>query len=77
MIIPLSKLKSHPLNQEIYRLSSIEELSSSIKEMGLLEPLVIDKKNQVISGNRRLEAIRRVGLKKVEVKRVAQGKNVR
>ena len=39
--------------------------------MGLLEPLVIDKKNQVISGNRRLEAIRRVGLKKVEVKRVS------
>lgn len=38
--------------------------------MGLLEPLVVDKKNQVISGNRRLEAIRKLGLKKVEVKRV-------
>ena len=70
MEILVNKLKHHPLNKEIYRLSSIEELSSSIKEMGLLEPLVIDKKNQVISGNRRLEAIRRVGLKKVEVKRV-------
>lgn len=70
MKILVNKLKHHPLNKDIYELSSIDELSKSIKEMGLLEPLVIDKKNQVISGNRRLEAIRKLGLKKVEVKRV-------
>ena len=70
MKILVNKLKHHPLNKDIYTLSSIDELSMSIKEMGLLEPLVIDKKNQVISGNRRLEAIRKLGLKKIEVKRV-------
>ena len=59
MKILVNKLKHHPLNKDIYTLSSIDELSMSIKEMGLLEPLVIDKKNQVISGNRRLEAIRK------------------
>lgn len=70
MKVLVNKLKHHPLNKDIYKLSSIDELSLSIKEMGLLEPLVVDKKNQVISGNRRLEAIRKLGLKKVEVKRV-------
>ena len=53
MKVLVNKLKHHPLNKDIYKLSSIDELSMSIKEMGLLEPLVVDKKNQVISGNRR------------------------
>ena len=68
MKILVSKLKHHPKNKDIYKLSAIDELVSSIKEMGLLEPLVVDEKNQVISGNRRLEAVRKLGLKEVEIK---------
>ena len=70
MKILVSKLKHHPKNKDIYKLSAIDELVSSIKEMGLLEPLVVDEKNQVISGNRRLEAVRKLGLKEVEIKRI-------
>ena len=55
MEILVSKLKHHPLNKEIYTLSSIGDLVESIREVGLLEGLVVDQKNQVISGNRRLE----------------------
>ena len=60
MIVPVSKLRSHPKNQEIYSLSNIEDLENSISSLGLLERLVIDDDFQVISGNRRLVAIDRI-----------------
>jgi len=61
MKVLVSKLKHHPKNKEIYNLSSIEELMDSILEFGLLQPLVINQDNQVISGNRRFESIKRLG----------------
>ena len=70
MKISISKLSHHPMNKEIYSLSSIDDLVASIDEIGLLEALVIDNKNRVISGNRRLECIRRLKWRTVEVKRV-------
>jgi site-specific DNA-methyltransferase (adenine-specific) len=67
MKVPVSKLKHHPKNKEIYNLSSIEELMDSITEFGLLQPLVVNQNNQIISGNRRFESIKRLGWKNVEV----------
>jgi len=67
MKIEVSKLKHHPKNKEIYNLSSIEELMESISEVGLLQPLVIDQHNQIISGNRRYESVKRLGWTEVEV----------
>ena len=71
MIVPVSKLRSHSKNQEIYSLSNIEDLENSISSLGLLERLVIDDDFQVISGNRRLVAIQNLGWKKVECEKVA------
>ena len=70
MIVPVSKLKSHPKNQEIYSISNIEDLEISISSLGLLEKLVIDHDFQVISGNRRLMAIQNLGWKEVECEKV-------
>ncbi len=67
MEVKVSELKHHPKNKEIYDLSSIEDLMRSISDVGLLQPLVIDPLNQVISGNRRLESIKRLGWEKVSV----------
>jgi len=67
MKLKVSKLQHHPKNKEIYNLSSIEELMESISELGLLQPLVIDQHNQIISGNRRFESIKRLDWKEVEV----------
>ena len=67
MKVKVSSLKHHPKNKEIYTLSSIEELMDSISEVGLLQPLIIDSRNQVISGNRRFESIKRLGWEEVEV----------
>ncbi|MDB4186301.1 DNA modification methylase [Flavobacteriaceae bacterium] len=75
MKVKVSSLKHHPKNKEIYSLSSIEELMESISEVGLLQPLIIDSRNQVISGNRRFESIKRLGWNEVEVevKEVKEG----
>ena len=67
MKIPVSLLHHHPLNEQHYNLSDIDTLTNSIKEVGLLEPLVVNKKNEVISGNRRLEALRKLRYKEVDV----------
>ena len=67
MKVKVSSLKHHPKNKEIYTLSSIEELMESISEVGLLQPLIIDSRNQVISGNRRFESIKRLGWEEVQV----------
>lgn len=67
MKVNISKLSHHPKNQEIYDLSSIEELMDSISEVGLLQPLIIDQHHQIISGNRRFESIKRLGWEEVEV----------
>ena len=74
MEIQVSKLKHHPLNQEVYSLSDIDDLVESISEVGLLQPLVIDQHHQVISGNRRLCAIRKLRWKKVNVEKVKVSK---
>ena len=75
MKVKVSSLKHHPKNKEIYTLSSIEELMESISEVGLLQPLIIDSRNQVISGNRRFESVKRLGWEevRVEVKEVKEG----
>ena len=67
MKVPITKLSHHPKNEDIYQLSDIEDLMESISEVGLLQPLVINKKYQVLSGNRRFESIKRLGWKEVEV----------
>ena len=67
MKVKVSSLKHHPKNKEIYTLSSIDELMESISEVGLLQPLIIDSRHQVISGNRRFESIKRLEWEEVEV----------
>lgn len=70
MKVKVSKLTHHPLNKRIYSLSGIESLMESIQQVGLLEPPTIDQHFQVVSGNRRFEAIKRLGLKEVEVHQI-------
>ena len=66
MKVKVSKLKPHPKNQDIYNLSSIDDLTESIIEYGLLEKIVIDKSYRVISGHRRLQAIKILEWKTVD-----------
>ena len=49
-------------------LGELGELMASIQQYGLLHPIVIDDKRRLIAGHRRLEASRRLGKKRIEVK---------
>ena len=53
--------------ETIYKLSNIDDLVVSIDEVGLLQPLVVNQQYQVISGHRRLEAVRQLGWSEVDV----------
>lgn len=70
MKFSVTDLKHHPSNQEIYELSGIQDLMDSIEQVGLLQPLIINSRNEVISGNRRLLAIQQLGWEEVDVEEV-------
>ena len=67
MKLPLDQIHSHPLNETIYDLSNIDDLVVSIGEVGLLTPVVVNQQYQLISGHRRIEAVRRLGWDEVDV----------
>lgn len=70
--IPLEELRPHPSN--FFRQSEpeeIKELAASIKENGLIHPLVVrpvEGGYEIISGHRRKEALEYLGVKEVEAK---------
>ena len=72
--INVSSIKPHPQNDKIYDTKGktfrdgIESLKLSISKMGLLEPLVVNKKNVLLSGHRRFTALKELGIKKCEVR---------
>jgi ParB family chromosome partitioning protein len=49
------------------RLGDIGSLAESIKEVGLLHPIVVRPDERLIAGERRLEACKRLGWKAVPV----------
>jgi ParB family chromosome partitioning protein len=48
-------------------MGDIPALAESMKQFGLLSPLVINKKNELLAGGRRLEAARYLGWKTINV----------
>lgn len=58
----LSELKEHPDNNQIYSPTDLKELKESISKYGQLEPLVITKDKVIISGHRRFNAMKELGL---------------
>ena len=66
MQIDTSSLKPHPLNSKIYSNGNTIDLEVSIQENGLLDPIVITKDNTIISGHRRWNACKNIGLENVD-----------
>jgi ParB family chromosome partitioning protein len=52
-------------------LGDIKALADSINSWGLLHPIVIDDKNRLVAGERRLRACQQLGWKEIEVKQLA------
>jgi DNA modification methylase len=68
MKIKVENIIVNEVNKEIYSLSSIDELMSSIKLVGLLQnPVINSRTKNLLSGHRRLEAVTRLGWDELEV----------
>ena len=58
----------HPPIQLRIKLDNLDELACSIREHGLLQPIIvrpIDKRYEVVAGNRRYQAVKKLGLRKI------------
>ncbi len=61
-------LRPHPLNERVYDTDrDAEALRASIAEHGILTALVIDQHGTILSGHRRWQAARALGLDRVPV----------
>ena len=66
--LPIGGLKPDPANPRRISDEELESLTRSIREFGLVEPIIARKEDlQVIGGHQRLLAARRLGLKQVPV----------
>jgi ParB family chromosome partitioning protein len=68
--LPCNKLVDHPLHFDFYIQSHLEGLVSSIREAGLLEPIVVcvisgGDEYRILSGHYRIRAVRRLKLKQI------------
>lgn len=52
MIVKLKKLKVHRIHSEIYVVNDLEDLKQSIQESGLLEKIVVNNVNELVSRHR-------------------------
>jgi site-specific DNA-methyltransferase (adenine-specific) len=66
--VPVESLKPHPKNESIYQDEPDNALVDDIREAGIRQPIICDKKTRaVISGRRRVMAAKMVGLATVPV----------
>lgn len=61
----VQELKNYKNNARTHSKEQIEEIMSSIKTYGFLDPIEIDENNVLISGHARVEAARKMGLEEV------------
>jgi len=71
----VAELKFYPDNPRKMSKSVFEKLKQSILEFGIVEPLVINTKNEVVGGNQRLKALRELGVEEVDCVVVALPKS--
>lgn len=69
--LPLSKLRANPGQpRRHFDEEALEELSASVKEYGLIQPIVVTPKDdmyEIVAGERRFRASKRAGIEEVPV----------
>lgn len=72
MKIEISKLRPHSQNRFIYGHEDNSELVEKIKSTGYIKPILITKDRVIISGHRRVECCRILGIPKIECQVVTE-----
>ena len=67
MKIPIEEIKFNEDNRIRKDLGDLDNLKESMKNFGLLQPIIIDSNFNLIAGMRRLTAARSLGWKEIEV----------
>lgn len=68
MKVKINEIKIGPrIRQDIGDLSPLKE---SIRTIGLIQPIIVNSKKELVSGFRRLEACRQLGWESIEVKMI-------
>ena len=65
--VEIEKLKRYEQNAKIHTEKQIKKLVSSMKQFGVVTPILVDKDFTVIAGHGRLEAFEKLQIKKVPV----------
>ena len=61
----LSDLKENPDNPRDHSSKQVDQIASSIKEFGFVNPILIDEEDSIIAGHGRFKAAKKIKLKKV------------
>lgn len=67
MNLAISKIKPYGKNAKKHNAKQIKQVAESIKRFGFVQPIVIDKNNEVVIGHCRLEAAKLLGMKEVPI----------
>jgi len=71
--MPTMKISDIKVNSEYLRLDSgVDMLAKSIEQVGLIHPLSVNGKNELLAGGRRYSAIQKLGWTEVEVTKVTK-----
>lgn len=62
---PIADLKPSPNNARTHSGPQIAKISASLREYGFVNPIIIDKDNNIIAGHGRLEAAKAIGMEQV------------
>jgi len=68
--LPIGSLRPAPYNPRIFSDDNMRKLEKSLREFGIVEPIVINQDNTVIGGHQRLRALEKLGKAEVPCVRV-------
>lgn len=69
-MVPLSSLKAAKRNARTHPKKQIEQIANSMHRFGVINPIVVDSRNQIVAGHARFEGCKMLGLKIVPIRRV-------
>ncbi len=67
MTVDIKKLKLNPFHSKIYQTNDLTDLVESIKDLGLLQKIVVNQDFSIISGVRRFLALKELNISVVDV----------
>ena len=69
-VVPVRTLRPNPRNARTHSKKQVRQIAASMKRFGIINPIIVDGRGEIIAGHARAEAIKLLGLKSAPVVRV-------